>query len=354
VDVSIVNAIRRIILSEIPSAAFAFDPNAKENDIKITKNTGSLHNEFISHRISLIPLHFDDTEVKNFNPDKYNFVLHEKNTSDTIFSVTTEHFKIFDETGKEYPKNIVNAILPPNPITKDYILITKLKPNLFNKDQGDEIHIQAKASLNIGKTHARWTPVSLCTYYNNIDEDRMKIALEAYIKQHKDTGLTNTELEIRFNTLEKYRCFKMNKYLEPNSLRFELESECGLTCQYIFKNALSILIDKFKRFISNLDENTDIIVTKSQGMTIYTIMNEDHTFGNTIQSLLYNDYIRNSDDKELSYIGYYKPHPLEDNIILKVKCEKDTNKFLKEGSYRIIDILTNIQNEWSAFMKMKK
>ena len=50
-DKSLINGIRRTLLTDIKS--IAMDP---ENMI-IEKNTGSLHNEFLKHRISLIPLY---------------------------------------------------------------------------------------------------------------------------------------------------------------------------------------------------------------------------------------------------------------------------------------------------------
>jgi len=60
-DKSITNGIRRTLLTDIQSVAF--DPD----NIKIEKNTGSLHNEFLKHRISLIPLYID--------PETYNYSL---------------------------------------------------------------------------------------------------------------------------------------------------------------------------------------------------------------------------------------------------------------------------------------
>ena len=45
---TIVNGIRRTLLTDIDTVAF------NPEDIIISKNTGSLHNEFIKHRISLI------------------------------------------------------------------------------------------------------------------------------------------------------------------------------------------------------------------------------------------------------------------------------------------------------------
>jgi DNA-directed RNA polymerase I and III subunit RPAC1 len=346
IDVSIVNAIRRIILSEVQSIAFAFDPNAKENAIKVINNTGSLHNEFICHRISLIPLHFSQEELKNFHPDKFNFVLKKENTTDSMLNVTTEDFEIYDETNKQYPKEFCNRILPPNSFTKDYILITKLKPNLFDKNKGDKIHIEARPSVDKGKAHARWIPTSLCTYYNIVDDKLAEKGLEEYIKEHKNSDLDEPELRARFNTLEIYRFYKRNKYLEPNSFRFELETECGLNCSYIFKTAIEVLIEKLKNFISNIEELNTITVSQSQGMTYFTINGEDHTLGNIIQAMLYNIYIRDTDDNELSYIGYFKPHPLEDNIVIKVKAEKEAPKLVQQGTRKIIEKLDDMLKEW--------
>ena len=50
VPVSLSNAIRRIILSEIPNVAFY------EKDINVLENKSELHNEFIAHRTSLLPI----------------------------------------------------------------------------------------------------------------------------------------------------------------------------------------------------------------------------------------------------------------------------------------------------------
>ena len=53
-NVSLVNCIRRILLSEIPNVAF--------KKVTVNKNTTLAHNEFIKHRINLIPIYRE----KNF------------------------------------------------------------------------------------------------------------------------------------------------------------------------------------------------------------------------------------------------------------------------------------------------
>jgi DNA-directed RNA polymerase alpha subunit len=206
VDVCIVNALRRIIMSEIPTIAF------DEEDIVIHKNSCSLHDQFLSHRISLIPLHFTKKEIEEFEPDKYKFVLKAKNTTNDTMSITTKHFDILlkSKLGK-LPEATKERILPANPFTKDHVLITKLKPNVINPEFSDELYIEANAKIGIGKQHARWSPVSICSFYYNIDEAKEAEGLSQYLEKHDDI-VDKSELRERFNTLEKYRYYRTNRF----------------------------------------------------------------------------------------------------------------------------------------------
>ena len=67
---SIVNSLRRILLSEIPCVAFRCD-EGKPSDLQMEVNKTSSHNEFLLHRVSLIPLFIDPFE---YNKD-YLFQL---------------------------------------------------------------------------------------------------------------------------------------------------------------------------------------------------------------------------------------------------------------------------------------
>ena len=66
-DKSLANAIRRTLLTDIPTVGFKINEDGKNNDINMILNNSSLHNEMLLHRISLIPLYINpDNFMKNY------------------------------------------------------------------------------------------------------------------------------------------------------------------------------------------------------------------------------------------------------------------------------------------------
>ena len=61
IDASLANAIRRIMLSEIPVIVFRTAPNNK-NRATYEINTSRMNNELIGQRLSCVPIHIKDTE----------------------------------------------------------------------------------------------------------------------------------------------------------------------------------------------------------------------------------------------------------------------------------------------------
>lgn len=308
VDVSLVNALRRILLSEVPNVAI--DPE----HINIVRNTCSLHNEFLSHRLGLIPLCFDAEEIEAFeDPNQFKFVINVKNTTNGMLYVTTRDVKIHDANDRPMPDTFREKVFPKNPITGDYIIITKLKPNPSDIKNGDELVLEAHASKGVAKSNASWCPVSLCTFYNIIDEALVPAAFQEYAKKHGNLGLSDAELRNRFNALEVQRCFKRNAMEEPCAFTFKLQSECRMTPAYLFVKAADVLANMVRDVAIQLD---DYVFENTNGMDVVIMPGYDHTLGNFLQATLYNIHVRGG---ALNYVGYYQPHPLENNIVLKLK-----------------------------------
>lgn len=340
VDVSIVNALRRIVLAEIPNVAFMVDLHGGESDVKININRSSLHNEFLLHRISLIPLCFEESEVESFSPDKYTFELKVKNTGTDPLDVTTRDFRIYDADGKLMPESFREKVFPKNEVTNDYILITRLRPNLQYPDKGDELDIRATASVDCAKKNACWSPVSVCMYHNIVDEEAAKKGLAEFMSSRPGMA----DADERFKALERYRYFVKNEYGEPNGFEFTIESECRLRPEYIFEKAIDVLIAKARKLADDIEA---VRATKlPNGMTTFNFDGEDHTLGNVLQAMAYNNYVR--DANRAAYVGYYLPHPLEDRIVVKIKMRdgSDGKEVIGDTCKDVVDYLASLKNTW--------
>ena len=124
INVSLANALRRIILSEIPTNVFNTELT-EENNCSISVNTSRLHNEIIKQRLGCIPIH-RKVPMNKQDDDSLagNYVVEVDVTNDTenIMYVTTEHFKIKNkQTGNYITEEETRKIFPKNPLTQYYI-----------------------------------------------------------------------------------------------------------------------------------------------------------------------------------------------------------------------------------------
>ena len=288
-DVGFANALRKVVLSEVPNIAVA-------DNVAISINTSSMHNEFMAKRITLIPLCFDEDEVENAaaTVKLYKFLVDKRATTLNSEHFTTDDIVIQDMAGQVMPKEFHSKIFPHDPITKAPILIAWLK-------QGEHIKMEFTADVGIAGDHTKYSPVSTCTYFNTLDDDKVE-------KERVKLGTISN----KFETLDKYRLFKVNEYGEPTYFTFKIVSECRLSVSYIVDKALRVLQDKMK----SVPKKTTVDLI-SDNLYALTVKGEGHTVGNFIHVFVYNHYVRHG--KIVDFIGYFQPHPLENEIIIKVR-----------------------------------
>jgi DNA-directed RNA polymerase subunit D len=144
VNVPYVNALRRIVISEVPCMAI--------DEIVMVENSSILQDEIIAHRLGLIPLKTD--------LDSYN--LPEECPCKSEFGCNLCRVTLaLDVEAKEGSRTIYSGDLKSEsesvvPVS-DKIPIVKLA-----KEQ--KIRLEAYARLGKGRNHAKWQPVSMCTY----------------------------------------------------------------------------------------------------------------------------------------------------------------------------------------------
>lgn len=144
VDTPFMNAMRRSMLAEVPSMAI--------DEVVIIENSSMLHDEILAHRLGLIPLKTD--------LDTYN--LPEECPCESEFGCNLCRVALtLEGEAKEKTTAIYSgAMRSDNPDimpVSDRIPIVKLAP-------GQKVKLEAYARLGKGRDHAKWQPVSSCTY----------------------------------------------------------------------------------------------------------------------------------------------------------------------------------------------
>ena len=354
VDVSIVNSIRRTIQSNVQNVAFFFDAKSVDNpDVKIMKNDSPLHNEFLSQRLSMIPIHFKKKEIDNWQRDDYSFEINQKNNSNAFMNITSEHITVKRIDGTQLSNKEREQLFPKNAKTKDHILITKLPPATLKHTPAIEVNL--RASLGCGQKHSCFSPTSLCTYMNKIVEgDELKNAekdfVEKYLEQYKgvaDVKDLTKQAKLKFDTLDKQRYYEKDSDTgEPNHFVFKLESECALLPFQIFSEAIGYILSRIDKLIRAKLDIKDVDKDQYE----ITIHDESHTIGNLIQALVYNKFVREDGGRQISFIGYFVTHPLENTVCVKITStlskEKLADVFQKDALGHIRQSLEDLREEW--------
>lgn len=320
-NVSYINAIRRIMLANIPIIVLKTFPY-NENKVNITVNKTRLNNELIKQRLSCIPIFIDD--IENFSYEDYELELHKKNETNEIIYATTEDFKIKNIKLNKYLNNTeVKKIFPPDPFTNDYIDIVRLRPKLSENSSFEEIKLNAKLSIGTAEEDGAFNVVSTATYGNTIDPSEINKQWDIKEKELKKT-LSSEEIN-KFKT--DWLHIEGNRYFIKNSFDFKLQTIGIYSNVKLMFLACKILIKKLFYVIEDLKNDIDLINevpdTLENCFTI-TIQNEDYTVGKIIENYLYEHYFINK--KELNYVSFLKKHPHDANSIIKVSYNNMVSK----------------------------
>ncbi|KAH3766414.1 RNA polymerase II core subunit [Pelomyxa schiedti] len=158
-DTSMANALRRVMIAEVPTIAIDL--------VNIIENSSVLCDEFIAHRLGLIPLVSRAVDRLLYTRDcttcvdhcqlcSVTFTLDVECQGDIPYQVTSNdlhsnHREVSPVQSLDTRPGAAQDAEPPG------ILIVKLK-------RGQRLHLEAIAKKGTGKEHAKWSPTCCVTY----------------------------------------------------------------------------------------------------------------------------------------------------------------------------------------------
>lgn len=380
VNVAVVNALRRCIVSHVPTVAFDYNPACHPQQlpqcgILIRANTSPIHNEMLGHRLSLVPICLDEKQMAAFveDPMMYTFALRVQNDSPDVKLVTTKDINVYDKSGTPVPSSVRDGLFPACKVTGDHVILTKLNPGL-QQDDGGKVELECVASVGTEYKHSRWCPVSVCYFVNKIDPEAAELAL-------RDRGIQPGSPEAaQFYTLDALRYYHKNEYGEANAFEFRLESECGLRASFLVHQGLTVALERVRGIRRAIEErNTSKVAIASTaeiaqasdnptekarstarsqeqdtgGLYNIIVSHEDHTSGNLIQAMIYEKNFRRveKEKSEITYIGYHQPHPLEHCIVFRLVMRNKSasaEAFMVANLIWVEQVLEGYISEWKA------
>ncbi len=241
VNVPLVNALRRIMLTEVPAMAI--------DELVILENSSMLNDEVLAHRMGLIPL---KTDLDSYNLPEECGCKSEFGCNLCRLTLTLEA-EATEKTTTVYSRDLKSENPDVIPVSEK-IPIVKLAPE-------QKIKLEAYARLGKGKVHAKWQPVSMCTYKYlpqvKIDLERCNACAEC-VELCPERVLVDMKEGIKTqNVIECTLCMDCVDACPQNppaveiswdkeAFVFEIESTGALPPERIMLEALKILDKKIK------------------------------------------------------------------------------------------------------------
>lgn len=356
-NVSFANAIRRTILSDIPTLVFKAAPY-DATTINITKNTSRLNNEIIRHRLSCVPIHHDI----DFPTDKYVFRIEVENTGQNVITVTTADIKVFDkDTGKE-AKQAAKSLFPPDPMTGDYIQLVRLNPKVSEQLPGESLILEATATIATAGQDGAFNVACVTSYAHTVDKEKQAVALDKHLKdlkaeytrQNMDKDSLNQALEYAKNG---WLALDGKRITIPDSFDFVIETIGVYKNETLVRRACDVITDRLDKLQSALRDTSslaDLFDVQPGEFVMVKLENYDYTIAKILEAVIYH---RNWHSKTkldgVDYISTIRPHPHIPEIFLRLHYSNQLpeNLSLEEHSRAVVDNAAELCKE--IFAKIK-
>jgi DNA-directed RNA polymerase subunit L len=342
VNVSIANALRRTILSDINTIVFKTSPH-EENKSVFLINTTRLNNEILKQRLSCIPIYLNHIKIDNI--ENLKLEVNVENDTEEIKYVSTKDFKIIDiETDKQFNEQTLKIIFPPWIApngSEHYIEFARLRPKISDTIPGEKLHFTCTFSESCAKENSMFNCVSTCSYGFTPDVELQHVELDKKKREWIEKGIPEEKISLEernWYLLEGQRCVK------ENSFDFIIQTIGVYDNKELIVLACDNLIKRLNTVKENLEKNEELIKDSENTMQNcydFILENEDYTIGKIIEYALYFNLFES--EKTLSFCGFKKTHPHNTfSIIRMAYFEQTIKEVIKQNLIQCIDFSISI------------
>lgn len=274
VDAPIANALRRILLAEVPSVAI--------ERVYITKNTSVLQDEILAHRLGLIPLNVDPRKLemmksRNDEATDLNTLVFRLSAVGVKPPTNGAMFEGEEDVTGPYTSVYCNSLVwdpvggqterlavPAAPVYPD-IILAKLAP-------GQEIELEAHAVKGVGMDHAKFSPVSTASYrllpritlarpFKGQEAEQLVATCPLKVFDIEDLGSTKQAYVARPRDCTFCReCIRPEEWREDiilekvnNHFIFSVESVGALPAKTLVQEACKVLAEKARSIVQAVE-----------------------------------------------------------------------------------------------------
>lgn len=298
--VGFVNAIRRILLSGIPTVVI--------RDVQILDNTTQMPHEMLRHRMEMLPVNVTPDEsgvIKDAKIELRMPVIKEAKI------VTTDDFTV--EAGRE-------GILMKDPEFGTPCLFLKVRA-------GESIHMTGRLAVESEGV----SQVETATTSWHVDPDMAKDQRKKYIQDHPE----DKDADRYFDNFLIQRCYSRDDKGRPNWFNLQIKSVGVLKARELLRLAVQILKKRIDEYVTLALKN--IKHEKDEGTFSVTLDIGGHTIGVLMQEVIYAD--------EVQFVSYDIPHPLKSEMVLRFNTKKAPEKVLETARKTIEEYCSLIDND---------
>ena len=316
INVSLANALRRVILSDISTIVFRTFPYS-ECKASIVTNTSRLHNEILKQRLSCIPIHITDAD---FQFKDYQLEIDVVADGSEIRYVTTKDFKMKNKTNGKYLTDVkCREIFPSNPISGDFIEFARLLPKMTEYGEGERLTLTCDLDVAAPKEDGAFNVVCTCAYSMTMDPTKVDEAWrikEAELVKEGVAAIGSEEMKAQ---RKNWALLDAQRQTKDDSFDFVIETVGVFSNADIVSKAAQIMINKCTKFIRDIESGENHIIP-----TVSTIQNgfdielkgEDYTLGKVLEFFMHDKHY--AEDQTVTYCAFRKIHPHNPDSMIRV------------------------------------